>query len=146
NPPERYEAKYILDVLDEDVIVKSEQFALWDWISNYYLCQLGEVMQAALPSALKLASETKIIASDLDSLDRNELNDKEYLILDALDIAPELRVSDIVKLLGQKSVLPILKGMLEKGFIRVSEELHERYKPKKKSFIILNSTFNEPEA
>lgn len=146
NPPERYEAKYILDVLDESAIVKSEQLALWEWIADYYLCQLGEVMQAALPSALKLASETKIIATNLDSVDRDELNDKEYLILDALDIASELKVSDIVKLLGQKTVLPILKGLLEKGIIRVSEELNERYKPKKKAFIKLNSVFNDSEA
>src|SRR5690606_29881844 len=106
----------------------------------------GSVMQAALPSALKLASETKIIAADLHSVDRNELNDKEYLILDALDIEPEIKVSDIVKLLGQKTVLPILKGLLEKGIIRISEEVTERFKPKKKVFIRLNPIFeNGPE-
>lgn len=142
-PPERYEAKYILDVLDEEAIVKSEQLALWEWIADYYLCQLGEVMQAALPSALKLASETKIIAADLNAVDRNELNDKEYLILDALDIAPEIKVSDIVKLLGQKTVLPILKGLLEKGVIRISEEMTERYKPRKKAFVGLNPIYQD---
>src|SRR5690606_34033187 len=73
NPPEHYEAKYILEVLDDEPIVTSEQLALWEWIAGYYLCQLGEVMQAALPSALKLASETKIIAVDLDSVDRSSL-------------------------------------------------------------------------
>jgi len=145
NPPERYEAKYILDVLDEDPIVKTEQLSLWEWIADYYLCHVGEVMQAALPSALKLASETKIIAADLDAVERNELNDKEYLILDALDIAPEIKVSDIVKLLGQKTVLPILKGLLEKGIIQISEEINERYKPKKKAFVRMNPIYNEPE-
>src|SRR5690606_27563146 len=58
--PERYEAKYILDVLDEEPILHQAQFRLWEWMSNYYFCTLGEVMQAALPAALKLASETKI--------------------------------------------------------------------------------------
>ena len=143
--PERYEAKYILDVLDEKVIVKAEQMALWEWISDYYLCQLGEVMQAALPSVLKLASETKIIAADLDTIDRDELNEKEYLILDALEISPEIKVSDVVKILGQKTVLPILKGLLDKGVIRISEEISERYKPKKKAFIVLNPLYEDPE-
>src|SRR5690606_1480561 len=122
------------------------QLELWTWIADYYMCSAGSVMQAALPSALKLASETKIIAADLHSVDRNELHDKEYLILDALDIEPEIKVSDIVKLLGQKTVLPILKGLLEKGIIRISEEVTERFKPKKKVFIRLNPIFeNGPE-
>lgn len=146
NAPERYEAKYILDVLDEKVIVKAEQLALWEWMSDYYLCQLGEVMQAALPSALKLASETKIIAADLDTVDRDELSEKEYLILDALEISPEIKISDIIKLLGQKTVLPILKGLIDKGVIRISEEISERYKPRKKSFISLNPIYADPEA
>ena len=146
SPPERYEAKYILDVLDPEPIVNQHQLELWAWIADYYMCSAGSVMQAALPSALKLASETKIIAADLHSVDRNELNDKEYLILDALDIEPEIKVSDIVKLLGQKTVLPILKGLLEKGMIRISEEVTERFKPKKKVFIRLNPIFdNGPE-
>src|SRR5690606_11416767 len=98
--PDRYEAKYILDVLDEQAIVDPIQLRLWEWISDYYLCTLGEVMQAALPAALKLASETRIIAADIQGIDRSQLNDKEFLVLDALDISPELKVSDIVKLLG----------------------------------------------
>src|SRR5690606_30494107 len=63
-PPELYEAKYILDVLDDSPVVTDMQLQLWGWISSYYLCTLGEVMQAALPAALKLASETRIIAAD----------------------------------------------------------------------------------
>lgn len=146
NAPERYEAKYILEVLDEVPIVDSIQLKLWEWISDYYLCNMGEVMQAALPAALKLASETKIIAADLESINREELSDPEYLILDALDISSEIRVSDIVKLLGQKSVLPILKRLFDKGVIRISEQLNERYKPKKSIFVTLNPLFNTNEA
>src|SRR5690606_20773207 len=70
----------------------------------------------------------------------------EYLILDALEISPEIKVSDIVKLLGQKTVLPILKGLLDKGVIRISEEITERYKPRKKAFISLNLIYEDPEA
>ena len=146
NAPERYEAKYILEVLDEAPIVNSTQLKLWEWISDYYLCNLGEVMQAALPSALKLASETKIIAADLESVNRDELSDQEYLILDALDISSEIKISDIVKLLGQKSVFPILKELFDKGVIRISESLDERYKPKKSTFVSLNPLFADSES
>ncbi len=141
--PQRYEAKYILDVLDEFAIVTPEQFPLWEWIAHYYMCTLGEVMQAALPSALKLASETKIIAANVEGVDRLALHEKEHLILDALDISPELRVSDIIKLLGQKTVFPILKRLFDQGLILISEEIAERYKPKRKSYLVLADDYTD---
>ncbi|SFC51836.1 replication restart DNA helicase PriA [Parapedobacter composti] len=141
--PERYEAKYIIDILDDMPIVGDPQLQLWEWISSYYLCTLGEVMQAALPAALKLASETKIVAADKASADRSDLNDKEYLILDALDISPELKVSDVVKLLGQKTVFPLLKRLFEKGLILISEELSAKYKPKMKTFVRLHPDYTD---
>jgi len=141
--PERYEAKYILDILDEKPVVDEVQLRLWEWISSYYLCTLGEVMQAALPAALKLASETRIIASNLDAVDRSSLSDKEFLILNALEITPELQVSDIVKLLGQKTVFPILKRLFDKGMILISEEVVPGFKPKVKSFISLHEDYTD---
>ena len=59
-PPSGYEAKPILQVLDENRVVNDFQFQLWDWMAGYYLCSVGEVMQASLPSVLKLQSESKI--------------------------------------------------------------------------------------
>ncbi|WP_028296034.1 replication restart helicase PriA [Olivibacter sitiensis] len=143
--PRLYEAKYILDVLDDQPIVNENQIVLWQWIADYYLCHLGEVMQAALPAALKLASETKISATGREEIERSELNDKEFLVMDALDVAGELKVSDVTKLLGQKTVFPLIKRLLSLGFIRVSEELQERYKPRKKTFLKLNAVYDDPE-
>lgn len=143
--PEKYEAKYILDIVDDEPIVHDKQFELWDWIASYYMCQLGEVMQAALPAALKMASETKIIAADSSELDRSTLSDKAFLVLDALDVAGELRISDIVKILGQKTVFPLIRSLFERGFILISEEIKERYKPKVKTFLTLASSFSDSE-
>ncbi len=144
-PPAAYEAKYIIDVIDDHAIVDEGQLMLWQWMADYYMCYLGEVMQAALPAALKLASETKIIAADNADLDRSHLSDKAFLVLDALDMASELRVSDVSKILGQKSVFPLLKSLFEEGFILISEEIKERYKPKTKSFLKLASAYNDSE-
>lgn len=143
--PEKYEAKYILDIVDDEPIVHDKQFELWDWIASYYMCQLGEVMQAALPAALKMASETKIIAADSSELDRSTLSDKAFLVLEALDVAGELRISDIVKILGQKTVFPLIRSLFERGFILISEEIKERYKPKVKTFLTLASSFSDSE-
>ena len=73
--------------------------------------------------------------------DKTQLNDKEYLITEALDIQPELTISDIVKLLGQKTVMPILKSLFEKNIITISEEVSERYKPRRKTYITLNPVY-----
>ena len=60
NKPEIYETKPILSVLDDQPVVTHEQLSLWQWISDYYQCSLGEVYKAALPAGLKLESETRV--------------------------------------------------------------------------------------
>ena len=144
-PPEKYEAKYLVEILDDKPVVTHEQLHFWQWIADYYMCNLGEVMNAALPSALKLASETKIVLNKDFEFDRSALHDKEFLIVEALEIQPELTVSDIVKLLGQKQVMPLLKILFEKNIINISEEVSERYKPRRRTFITLNPIYNNPD-
>lgn len=140
--PEKYEAKYVMDVLDDGPMVTQNQLAFWEWMANYYLCHTGDVMNAALPSALKLASETRIVLNKDYEIDRSVLHDKEFLIVDALELQPELTVSEIVKLLGQKTVMPILKSMFEKNLIGISESVNERYKPRKRTYLKLNDIYH----
>ncbi|MFD0794165.1 primosomal protein N' [Mucilaginibacter litoreus] len=144
--PEKYEAKYILDILDDRPVVNQRQLVFWEWLGEYYMCNVGEVMNAALPTALKLASETKVIINRDFQYDKSQLNDKEFLIVEALDLQPELTVSDIAKLLGQKTVMPILKALFEKNIINISEEVAERYKPRKRIYIRLNPVYQNPDA
>jgi len=143
--PEKYEAKYVIELLDDRPPVTVGQLQFWQWMADYYMCTIGEVMNAALPSALKLASETRIILNKSFEIDRTVLHDKEYLIVEALDIQPELTVSDIVKLLGQKSVMPILKLLFEKNIIHISEDISEKYKPRTRTFITLNPVYHNQE-
>ncbi|RYU91465.1 primosomal protein N' [Mucilaginibacter terrigena] len=143
--PEKYEAKYIIDILDEQPVVTGQQLQFWQWLSEYYMCNEGEVMNAALPSALKLASETKVMLNKDFEYDKALLHDKEYLITEALDIQPELTISDIAKLLGQKTVMPILKSLFEKNIITISEEVSERYKPRKRTYLTLNPAYHNQE-
>ncbi|MBD1432802.1 primosomal protein N' [Sphingobacterium sp. DN00404] len=141
--PLRYEAKYILQVIDEDPVVDTNQLALWEWISSYYMCYLGEVMQAALPAALKMASETKITASAQVDLDRSLLSDKGYMVMEALDVAGELTINDIVKLLGQSTVFPLLKKLFDQGYILISEEIKDKYVPKRKAYLRFSPEFDD---
>ena len=61
NRPAGYEVKEIMTVLDANPIVRHPQLKFWNWISDYYLCSVGEVYKAAVPSGLKVESETYIL-------------------------------------------------------------------------------------
>lgn len=145
-PPEKYEAKYLLEILDDRPVVTGQQLHFWKWLSEYYMCFEGEVMNAALPSALKLASETKIVLNKDFEYDKSALHDKEFLIVEALEIQPELTISDISKLLSQKTVMPLLKGLFEKNIINISEEVSDKYKPRKRTFLTINPAYHDQES
>jgi len=59
--PKNFDVKPVIDILDDSTVVNERQLKLWDWISEYYMCSLGEVYNAALPSGLKLESESRIL-------------------------------------------------------------------------------------
>ena len=84
--PEVYDVKPIRSLLDKDPVVTTEQLKFWEWIASYYACSEGEVMNAALPSHLKLVSETYVVLNEDVELDAHELSDDEYLLIEALKI------------------------------------------------------------
>ena len=131
NAPDGYEIKPVLSVVDEAPIANTQQLKLWQWMADYYLCTLGEVMAAALPSAFKLQSETTIILHpDFKEEDESLLTEREYLIAFALKSKKKLRLSELTKIISLKQVMPIVKTMLAKNIIEIEEELIEKYKPR----------------
>lgn len=142
--PELYQAKYIIDVVDEHPIITSQQLQLWDWMTNYYLCNEGDVMSAALPTGLKLASETIIMLRE-DAEVEEILTDKENILVTALNNQKRLTIDEVSALLGQKTVYPIINSLIEKGKIYIAEEVVEKYRPLLKSFVTLNTFYQEEE-
>jgi len=53
---------------------------LWQWIADYYMCTLGDVMRAALPGGFILESETVITKSSINTIDESGLKDDEFLV------------------------------------------------------------------
>jgi len=145
-PPEKYQAKYILAVLDDTPIVTEQQLEFWAWISRYYLCNWGEVMQAALPNALKLQSET-LVELNLDTdLSQIDLDSTEVPIVEQLKVAGSLTLDQVSSLLKSKSSYKQIHSLYEKGVIHIREDLHERYKPKLKRYIKFAETFQSKSA
>lgn len=139
--PPSHETKPILQIIDNTPIITDKQLKFWEWIAAYYACTLGEVMNAALPTNMKLTSETRIVLNPDHDQDFSHLDDKEYLVAEALTIQNELTVKEIQKILNQKTVYPIVNRLLLHGILELKEELMQKYKPKMVSFIRLKEPY-----
>ncbi len=146
NEPTFYEAKEIHQILDENPIVTEQQLKFWSWISSYYMCTLGDVLRAALPSALLLESETIVTLNKDTEVDELSLKDDEFLVYEALTHQSSLKVQDISHILDKKNCLPTLKRLIEKEVITLDEELYEKYKPKQVRYIKLNEAYASDES
>jgi primosomal protein N' (replication factor Y) len=138
-PNKEYTSKYIELILDKTPIVTPKQLRLWEWISNYYLCTIGEVMNAALPANLKISSETVLMAEKKIVLPDVDLTVKEQSLL-AL-----IRNSDGIKLkeLGNtKSYPAAVRSLIEKKLVFTAEEIKNSYKPRVATFVKLTDGFN----
>ena len=145
-PPERHRPKPIVSVIDEAPIITPRQWQLWQWMADYYLCTVGEVMNAALPANLKLASETVLTLSPLFGDDFSDLNDQEYLIAEALTIQEEITIDDVRGILQRKSVYPLIRRMLDKRILYLKEDIKQKYKPKTVSCVRLCEPYlSQPE-
>lgn len=129
--------KAIISVIDEHPIVSERQLKFWQWLASYYICSLGEVMNAALPASFKLTSETRITLGPLFTHEPGQLNDREYLIAEALTLQQELTIEDVQGILGRKTVYPVIRRLLEKRVIYLKEDLKEKYRPKQISCVRL---------
>ncbi|MDG1310138.1 MAG: primosomal protein N' [Flavobacteriaceae bacterium] len=130
NAPTAYDAKSIQSILDEFPVVNQYQFKLWEWMSGYYLCSMGEIMRAALPNAFLLQSETIISLNPSVEFEVNSLKDDEYLVFEALQQQSSLKVDEINAIIDRKNSFPVLKRLLDHKVIALEQELSEKYKPK----------------
>ena len=141
--PEKYKAKEIIDILDEVPVIYPVQIEFWKWMADYYCCSLGEVMAVALPSSMKLESESVIVINDDFSGEITYLGSNEMTVIEALDNKKELSIKDIQDITGLKNVFPVIKSLYQQGVILSTEKVTEAYKPKQQAVIILNQEYND---
>jgi len=134
--PEGYEIKDIISVLDEKPVVNAIQLKFWVWIAAYYMCSFGEVMKAALPSGLKLESETKVFFNP-DYVAETQLGEAEELILNLLSDRNSLAVQDIAKTYKKRDLLKIIKKLVDEGALFIEESLRDRHRNKTETFVEL---------
>lgn len=139
--PILYEAKEIHQILDEEPLVNDLQLKHWEWIASYYMCSLGDVFRASLPSAFLLESETVIYKNNTFK-EESILEDDEYLIFEALQRQSQLTIDQVAKILGKKKVMPLVNKLIQKTAINIKEEIYEQYKPKLVKYIRLHTAYN----
>ncbi|WBO83112.1 replication restart helicase PriA [Hymenobacter yonginensis] len=136
-PPKDYQAKYILEFIDETPVVTQPQLKLFRWMADYYLCTLGEVINAALPAALKLNSESRVqlhpVWLNTDEADRYPLSEQEQKVVAALldgEEGKSMTFTEVGDVLGIASFHKVIKSLMHKETIFLFEHLADKYSPK----------------
>jgi primosomal protein N' (replication factor Y) len=142
NTPVHYEAKEVVAVLDSHPIVNQKQFKFWTWMADYYQCTPGDVYKAALPSGLKLESESHVFYNS-DHQAEVMLNEKETLVVDFVSEKKSCTINEIQNHTGINTLLPILNRLIDEGIVSVSEQMREAYKPKTINIMALAPAFQD---
>ena len=138
NAPESFVAKEVISILDDKPILPEEQISFWNWLSEYYLCGLGEIYRFAFPSSLKLESETYLklkpnITVDFENLDVNEM----YLI-QALEVRQLINLTDIEAFIPKKDIIKTINSLIDLQYIEIDEKIAEKYKAKEVAYVKIN--------
>lgn len=138
--PEGYEVKEVLEVLDKRPVLLPHQFKFWQWLAEYYMCAEGDVYKAALPSGMKLESESQIQINENYS-GEHELTSKEQLVVGLLSAGKDKSVHALQRESGISSILRVVKSLLDKGVVCMREEVKRNYKPKVEQRVRLRESF-----
>ena len=129
--------KEIVQIIDDEPIVLQSQLQLWEWLADYYLCSLGEVMRVALPAALKLESQThveRIAAAD----GTEELTEAEQHLLLMLEHRSKgTTVSELTAQAGLRNPMAALRSLVERQLVSMAERIDDRYVPKLRAYVVV---------
>lgn len=134
HPTEAY-----LSLLEDNPMLSIRTLRFWDWMSSHYCCGPGEVALAALPSGMRLASETKLeLSSEVDEFDELELDDRGFVVVEALRLRGSMSFKDVGALLELSNPAPVLHRLIESGWVLSTEELKSGPRRKTVSMVRLS--------
>jgi primosomal protein N' (replication factor Y) len=139
--PTGYNAKFIEGIIDDEPMFISKQVQLWYWMSQYYMCSLGDVYNAATPGALKVNTDSIIQAKNISEEVLFALPEKQRLVLEYIRDKQICTLSELVKLGSLPSVYKHIKKWLEKDFVEIEDTWSQGYKPKTAKHLFLHPHF-----
>ena len=129
--PKGYAARAMDAVVDDRPVVTPGQLRMWEWMAGYYMCTRGEVMAAALPSGLKLSSQTRLVVHPEAKVDDlRSMAPQAQVLFDAIDLRKGLQLSEAAEVLDVKHPQRWVNQLVQAQLIVSEEEWKERYKPK----------------
>jgi primosomal protein N' (replication factor Y) (superfamily II helicase) len=140
--PEGYIVRPVKGIIDVEPVVTELQLKFWALIANYYMASPGEVMQAALPAHLKMASETRlewICPPDAEP----EWSDKCYPAASALKLRHEMTLTELREVTGARDFQAALMELLETEAVRINDTLESPYKPKRETVVTLADRYED---
>ncbi len=144
-PEGEYNFKNIIDVIDDKPSVLSQQLRCWQWISEYYMCSIGDVYKAAVPSGMKLESESLLqLKEDFDHWEK--LTKKEIEIIELIQNTKYKTVSQLQRVIGDKHIMTTLRSLMKKNALIIQEELKRTFNPKTEIHIRLSKEYQTEES
>lgn len=119
--------KPIAEIIDNKPIVSQNQLLYWRRLADYYICSLGDIVRLALPSALRLQSDTTVIINE--EITPDNLSDKESFVYSILQNENGLKINDLAKQCDFRP-LPVLRTLFERNIVHFDETITERYREK----------------
>ena len=150
--------KEFLWCADTKPVLRRPQLQLWNWMADYYMCAIGDVMKAALPAGLKIESETIVevqdegmrIASIKFGTNTGEsempVPDSQLLpIYEYIKSKGKVSVTELERE-GYKNVMKSVYELMDAGAVIVKEKLTERFRPKTEEHYIVTLDRENPES
>ncbi len=138
-----YELKEVVAIVDDNPIINEINLKFWNWISDYYFASIGNVMNNALPSLFKVASETFLVVNPNFDGNISDFTDEMLDFFDLVKNNDKLTVDKAVESIDIKGAYKILDKLITLGAIELSEEIHNPYKPKYEDYISINNKYND---
>lgn len=140
--------KPVKDVLDQYPIFDDEALKFYEWISDYYLCSLGESLKNAVPYGSDIESKKKIVSDPELCLNlfkeekkKTTLKSKILLVLSNKEVCT---ISYLQKEVKNKNIYSVLNSLERSGTVSVLNEVESaRVKTKKVKFIKLAKSLDE---
>lgn len=137
--------KFVLELIDPVPIISEENLSLWQWTADYYACYVGDVMNAALPAAFRLRSETKLLVEETFTGEVGSLSDTEMEVLDFVSKKKATDIAALSEQMGEKRILPAVNRLIKAKVLATDEQLYDRYTPKTEDYLTLSETCKEEE-
>lgn len=140
--------KPIAEALDTSPVIRHPQLKLWQWMADYYLCAIGDVYSAAMPSGLKIETESivELAADEIDDTAISHLDPDQLTLIEQLRASGATTIKDLGKRTGLADIEAMLDRLIRLGYVRMAERSVERFTRRRTTFVSAAFDRGDPRA